>query len=158
MVRYSITSSFLLLLALLTFAGCSGRRMPPPKACVPVQGRLLVNARPAAGAMVYFRPEDGSPAETWGTGYPRARVGADGTFVVTTYSAGDGAPPGEYRLLVEWLDGVPPSSADEEGEGEETDYADAEDRLGGRYLDPATTPLRATVNDEATELPVIELR
>lgn len=142
-------------LAAIVLAGCLGPRQPEPKACVPVKGKLLVRGRPAAGAMVYFRPEDGSQAEAWGVGFPRARVGADGTFEASTYQTGDGAPPGEYRLLVEWFDGGP-GGGDDEGESNASD--DAEDRLEGRYMDFTTTPLRATVRDEPTELPAIDLR
>lgn len=34
--------------------------------------------------------------------FPHARVNDDGTFELTTYVPGDGAPAGEYRITVVW--------------------------------------------------------
>src|SRR5262245_25475123 len=67
----------------------------------PVVGKLLVNGVPAANAMVAFHP--------LGTGGPAALrpvgvTGPDGTFCLTSYEAGDGAPAGEYAVTAVWPD------------------------------------------------------
>ena len=62
---------------------------------------------------------------------PFARVSEDGTFAVTTYDTGDGAPAGEFKVTVYW-----PADPDARGP--------SPDRLKGRYRDPESTALVAT--------------
>ena len=80
-----------LLTVLLT--GCSGSDGRTP--VYPVKGSVFYEGRPAAGALVTLHPLTPQPA---GTPLPRARVGADGSFVLTTHVNGDGAHP-----LWKWL-------------------------------------------------------
>jgi hypothetical protein len=48
-----------------------------------------------------FHPVD--PAlEKAASGKPFAKVGADGSFTLTTYEEGDGAPEGQYGITVDW--------------------------------------------------------
>jgi len=122
-------------------------------ACYPVSGQLFVANQPAPGARIYFQPVDGGKPEGWTGGYPRATVEADGSFQVTTYEAQDGAPEGEYVLLVEWRE----SSLGAEGD-EPAEASRPADRLGNRYMDAASSSLRATVKTEPTTLPRIDLR
>ena len=80
--------------------GCGARRVP----CHPVKGQVTFRDRPAAGALVIFHPVDGSappaiPAK------PSGRVGDDGSFTLSTYGEGDGAPAGQYRITVQWSSG-----------------------------------------------------
>jgi hypothetical protein len=120
-------------------------------ACYPVSGQLFVANQPASGARIYFQPIQGGEPEGWTGGYPRATVAADGSFQATTYEAQDGAPAGEYVLLVEWRE----LAAEGDEPAEEGRPAD---RLGGRYMDAASSSLRATVKTEPTNLPRIDLR
>ncbi|HEX5102954.1 MAG TPA: hypothetical protein VFV87_04040 [Pirellulaceae bacterium] len=148
--RHSIGAG-LLLIGLLHVSGC-GSGGPPRKTCFPVRGQLFVADQPADGAMIYFQPQDGSPPEEWTSGYPRARVAADGSFEVSTYADRDGAPAGDYVLLVQWI----PGAANDEGEP--SDDESSGDRLGGRFMDPASSPLRAIVGPEPTTLERIDVR
>ena len=91
-----------------------------------------------------FQPRDANPAD-W-SGYPRATVGADGTFQVSTYGENDGAPAGDYVILISW---EAPNPTNEEASGP--------DRLGGRYVDPAKSKLTAKIELRPTELPPIRL-
>ena len=141
---------FVLAASSIAFASCGGDSGPPAKPTVPVTGKLFVKAQPANGAIIYFRPQDGSPPESWTNGYPRATVAADGSFAVSTYDVADGAPPGEYQLVVTW----PTTPPDPDGDDEEA----PPDRLGGRYMNAETSRLRAKVEDKATELPRIDLK
>jgi hypothetical protein len=78
---------------------------------------------------------------------PQAVVAADGSFRLTTYLAGDGAPAGEYFVTLYWP-----------GPGPDDDVHVRPDRLGGRYADPRTTPLTATVPTRAVALDPFNLK
>jgi hypothetical protein len=77
----------LLVLPLLLLASGCG------KGLVRVSGTVTLDDKPLEGAMVSFQPEDGG---TPATGF----TGSDGTFRLTTYSTGDGARPGEYKVTI----------------------------------------------------------
>jgi hypothetical protein len=135
-----------LLAAWLTLPGC---RPSDQKPVYPVKGQLFVRSKPAEGALVILHPTENADPQQWTAGYPRGAVAADGSFEVSTYGEGDGAPAGQYTVLVQWR------SAAAEGSDPEASNAD---RLGGRYLDPATSKLRATVEEKPTELPRFDLQ
>jgi hypothetical protein len=124
--------------------GCSGGA-PQKKVCFPVRGELTVAGKPADGAAVILQPKDAN-REEWSEGYPRATVGADGKFQVSTYGENDGAPAGDYIILVSW-----------EAQSPTNEEASGPDRLGGRYIDPTKSKLTATVEPRPTELPPIRL-
>src|SRR5262245_26658197 len=59
----------------------------------PVEGKLLLDGYPVGNANVYFYPCD--------PGQQRISVAVtdpDGTFRLTTFSPGDGAPEGDYDV------------------------------------------------------------
>jgi hypothetical protein len=128
-------------------ASCSHTSEPPQKVCYPVKGQLFVKSQPAAGATVIFHPE-GSTPEEWAGGFPRAQVTADGSFELATYGDKDGAPAGDYKVLVTWT---------QSGGNEESEDTQMLDRLGGRYSNHSASKLRATVKNGPTELPPIQL-
>jgi hypothetical protein len=108
----------------------------------PVSGKMLVKGKAAEHATIVFHPvspgRDDQPK-------PHGTVGADGSFTLTTYAAGDGAPPGDYKVTVEqWLAGPKPDEP-------------ATNRLPAKYGKAATSGLVATVGAGKTELPLIEL-
>ena len=106
----------------------------------PVQGRVLYKDKPATGAKVVFHPlGDSAP----GLPLPQATVEADGAFRLSTRTQHDGAAPGKYAVTVSW-----PS----DGKKEEDGTAAGPDRLGGRYANPKTTPLRAEVGSSDNQL------
>jgi hypothetical protein len=53
------------------------------------------------GALVVFHPKDPKDEKLIG-GKPFGKVGEDGSFALTTYAPGDGAPAGEYGVTVDW--------------------------------------------------------
>jgi hypothetical protein len=67
-------------------------------------------------------------------------VQADGTFTLRTHPHGEGAPAGEYIVLVTWLSAARGS------------LEDAQNRLPPRYSSPTDSPLRAKVNPGTNEL------
>jgi len=126
-----------LLLPLIVTAGCGGTP-EPPRAGVPVRGSVLVDGKPAVRAQVVFHPL-GDPAAA----RPSGEVGADGTFILGTLTADDGAAPGEYAVTVFWPDGSEAIGGDADSD---------KDRLGNRYSDPKTSPLRVRVEPGTTDL------
>jgi hypothetical protein len=126
-----------LLVVLLLGVSCAGG-----KRVYPVTGKVLYEGKPAAGAVVHFHPQDKSASPPR---VPMAEVGADGTFRLTTFAKGDGAPPGRYAVTVFW------GMLAKEGEGLDKIY------VPGRYLHPATSGLSAEVPSKATELPPFQL-
>ena len=106
----------------------------------PVRGQVLFNEQPAAGAMIVFHPVEATGLMASG------KVGADGSFTLNTYPHGDGAPAGEYKVVVTWY---PPDARALEN---------AQDKLKGRYADPTQSQLKATVKPEPNELPPFRLK
>ena len=63
----------------------------------PVMGKILLNDSYPEGALVILHPL--SPLVTT---HPRATVRADGSFEVSTFAEGDGAPVGDYLVSAAW--------------------------------------------------------
>jgi hypothetical protein len=101
-----------------------------------VKGQVFHGDQPAAGATVVFHLKDGGQ----GAPTPSGTVRDDGSFTLRTHPHGEGAPPGEYVVLVTWY---PPDARQQEN---------PKNKLPARYANPEQTPFRATVKDGATEL------
>jgi len=123
---------------LIACASCAKRDSRVP--VYPVRGQVLVGDKPARNAFVVFHPEgaDGPQALR-----PYGHAAADGSFKLTTFEADDGAPAGEYQVSVVWL-------ADVGGE-------DPPDQLKGRYRNPSSSRLKATVKEQPNELTPFKL-
>jgi hypothetical protein len=95
--------------------------------------------------MVIFTPQYPTKA---GEPHPYARVGEDGTFVVSTYGKGDGAPMGEYVITIHWADCPPrPHNA-----------RNRVDKLHGQYGDPQKFEIAYSVEKRKDNVvPLIEL-
>lgn len=113
------------LLPLLCVSGCWAGRDDRP-ITFPVRGELRVAGRPAAGARVQLTALDDPALSRLA---PHGEVAADGSFRLTTFRSGDGAPAGRYALTLTWP--LPPRPGKEEGP----------DRFKRRYADPRR-PLR----------------
>jgi len=143
--RWRIGSLVLLALACLSFVlpSCGNGR----KKVYPVHGQVFAkNQEPAAGAFVIFHPvnaDDSDPNK------PSAYVEDDGSFRLTTYKEGDGAPAGEYVVTIEWKPRIK-SAFDPNRHGK--------DRLDGRYSNVANSRIRFTIERKKDkELPPIHL-
>jgi hypothetical protein len=75
----------------IVLAGCSNSSRPPT---YPVTGTVTLQGKPLAGAVITFVPtaKDSDAAS--------AITDAAGKYALTTWQAGDGARPGEYRVKV----------------------------------------------------------
>ena len=131
----------------LAFSSC-GSGDKPSTPLLPTTGKVFYQGQPAAGATVILHPvnEQGD----WKKGYPSGAVAADGSVKILTAGEWDGAPAGEYAVVVVWM---PTESGDQRTSEEET-----EDKLAGRYADPANSPWKVKVEGAGCELPRIDLQ
>jgi hypothetical protein len=125
-------------------AGC-GRKERERVPVVPVQGKVLVDGRPANKARIFFHAQGGSKTKL---GLPFAIAAEDGTFKAGTYFADDGLPSGEYSVTVVWPLITIKDSEEIVGD----------DQLGLRYSTRDIPAAKVTVADTPVEMPPIELK
>ncbi len=72
----------------------------------PISGSVVINEEPAEDVIVTLRPVRISEEYTQKHGQipsvPWGRTDAAGNFFITTWDDGDGAPVGEYEVLLRW--------------------------------------------------------
>jgi hypothetical protein len=81
----------LALFIMTALLGCSNG--PARPAVYKVNGKVTMNGSPLAGASVFFSPKGKQPIAM-------GRTNDQGEYILTTYSAGDGAAAGDYVVLV----------------------------------------------------------
>jgi hypothetical protein len=85
-------------LALTAAWGCGkgdGRYRAPT---IPVNGQLLVDGKPFGPCVIFFAATEQDPDEKKWIPTVTGNVKDDGSFVLTTYAQGDGAPAGKYSV------------------------------------------------------------
>ncbi len=144
------TSLALSLLVTLAGSGCCGRRE-----LVPVSGTVLFQGKPVNGAQVSLLAP----------GAPRNAAGMTdgaGRFTLTTFKPGDGALPGEHRVIVSKWETVAATGRSPGGRrapdgGNMGNYVQPKSLLPARYENPELSELRVTVESGAPMDLVIEL-
>jgi hypothetical protein len=126
----------------LLIAGCSGSSDAPEVA--PVSGTLTVGGKPRGDLNVMFYPEGG--------GRPATGITADdGTFTLTTFNTGDGAPIGTCKVAVTGGAGAQMGETGPPMPGqagyEEFMKAEAE-KIDPKYSDPEKSGLVYTVTED----------
>jgi hypothetical protein len=128
----------------LALTGCGrapGNRTPLHKAA----GKISFDGQAPAGALIVLHPAGGSPKESL---KPTAQVQPDGTFRLSTYETGDGAPAGDYVVTVSWRRAV------QTDEG----YLPGPNVLPPKYASPATSDVVVRVREGDNDLEPITLR
>ncbi len=128
--------------------GTSEDRVPVYK----TTGKITFEGKPVAGALVLFRKPEADPKVP----SPSATTEDDGTFQLHTYEPNDGAPAGDYQV------GVSIASPRRDGGGgffsEKKKQAEGPEAVvKGRYAEPKTSGLKATVKPAETTLDPIDL-
>ena len=82
---------------------------------------------------------------------PYGRTDAQGVYELRTFEPGDGAPAGDYKIMVRWIVG----RAMDRGNDRATSGGD---RLRGRYTRPDQSGLTHTVVEGPNEVPPFELK
>jgi len=116
--------------------GCEEPRVP----VFPVSGKVTFKGQPATGAKVALHPVTGGIEGI----APYGRVGDDGTFTITVYEPGDGAPEGDYVATVQWFKQVGESAGP--------------NVIPKQYSSPATSPVKVSVKGGPTEIPPIAIK
>jgi hypothetical protein len=131
-------------------AVCTGTSCGRDNKPVSVTGRVTVDGLPVANAGVVFHPKDGN-------GRPaRAETAEDGTFKLTTYTEGDGALKGDYRVTIVWDEPVHPYMQYRDGAPKKeallkeylewkASHKERPSPIPPEYANPGTTPLEHKV-------------
>ncbi|UUO07062.1 hypothetical protein M4951_01820 [Blastopirellula sp. J2-11] len=123
-------------------SACSSKPAWQETPVYPTSGSVSVKGKSAYGAVVIFHPQ-GDVGMTKGN-KPYAKVAEDGSFEVTTYVSGDGAPAGEYVITIIW-----PKNPNARGP--------SPDRLRGRYAIVEKSELKASIQAGDNLLPQWDL-
>jgi hypothetical protein len=115
---------------------------------VPVGGTVLVKGEPADGAVILFHPE-GNPGGITAS----ATADEEGKYSLSS-GLEKGVAPGSYNVTVIWPDPSQKSDTPKMMVGSSVDIPDL---LKGRYANPKTSVLKATVEAGTTEVPPFEL-
>jgi hypothetical protein len=138
----SLASRLLALAALLPMlvilSGCKSETRVP---VFPVAGRVTYKGQPPVGAQVVLHPVNA--AETNDVA-PSGVVGNDGSFTVTVYEPGDGAPQGDYVATIQWRKFV--------------DGGAGPNVLPKEYSSPTTSPVKVSVSGGPTQVPPIAIK
>ena len=113
----------------------------------PVSGKVFYEGQSAEGATVVFVPVGETDENSL---KPSGLVQADGSFTLSTHPYGDGAPVGDYVVLVSWYSEDARQRIPEEEEKPPP-------KLPAQYSDVEQSPLKATVRDGPTELEPFQL-
>jgi hypothetical protein len=113
----------------------------------PARGRLVFEDRSTPGATIVLDPV-GIKEPTFPR--PQGIVKDDGSFVLGTYDREDGAPAGDYRVLVTWFARAAITDAD----GSPL----PKNLLPARYGKFATSDLTIRIVEGDNQIPVLKLR
>jgi hypothetical protein len=127
--------------ALLVASGCGEARIP----VFPVTGKLSFQGKPPVGARVVLHAADPSDIDDVA---PSGAVQSDGTFAITAYEPGDGAPQGDYVATVQWFKVI----------GDAGGSAPGPNVLPKMYASPATSPIKVSVAGGPVQIPPIVIK
>ncbi len=124
----------------------------------PVTGKVTLDGKSLANAEIWLVPTSEDVKNAKMTVRPAAKSGADGTFTLSSYVSNDGAPVGDYAVMVVKT-GMKGESDDEdaEGGGKEKTFAATVKAMNNsgfpaKYGNPTTSGLTFTVRDGPNQL------
>lgn len=127
------------IVAALAFAGCSSETQVP---VFPVSGKVSFQGKPPVGAQVILHSAGAGAVDGV---VPVGTVQQDGSFTITSYEPGDGAPEGQYVALIRWFrlskDGTPGPNV-----------------LPAKYASATATPVKVSVASSPVEIPIITIK
>jgi hypothetical protein len=122
---------------LVALSGCSEQRVP----VYPVSGKVTYKGQPPVGATVVLHSISGANTSDVA---PTGTVKDDGSFAITSYEPGDGAPQGEYVATIEWFKFAPELG----GAGPNV--------IPPRYVSAKTSPVKVNVSGGPAQIePII---
>jgi hypothetical protein len=118
---------------------------------VPIRGEVIYKGAPLTDVtqgLVHYLPKTSEGRQATG------RVQPDGTFVLTTFKAGDGVVPGDYDIVISAFGSEPLSREQAEASG---GGAGPKLMIPKKYADPKTSGISDTVNADHSGFKRIEL-
>lgn len=136
---------FIVLLGAVMAPGCQQQVKKDRPACYPVSGKVVIDGMPAVRTIVAFYPKTPQFEKKEFVG--QTLTDDNGEFQVTTFTAGDGLPSGEYIVTLEanWVS----------REGQDVSVPDL---LKGKYADRRKSTLKATVETKPLVLEPYNLK
>jgi hypothetical protein len=148
-VTQSLRASFIVPLV-VSLVGSTGCAKDDGRVKVyPVSGKVRVQGKPVEGARVVLYALD-EELKKPGMPIPDGMTDAEGNFKLRSYDPDDGAPEGEFKVCITWLEAQP--------DGRIADTPTAKDRLDGRYASPQKSNLTATVEKGGGEIGPFDLQ
>lgn len=131
--------------------GCGdGDRLPT----APVTGKVLFDGKPLAKAEIWLVPTSEAVKSAKITIRPYARTNDEGAFTMTSYLVDDGAPLGDYAVMV--LPALPKAGTEEELATDTPAEGQPQAKLAApfprKYSDPTTSGLTFTVKEGSNEM------
>jgi hypothetical protein len=124
----------------MCMSGCSSEKRVP---VFPVTGKVSFEGRAPAGAQIVLHPVNSVESNNVA---PTATVERDGSFAISAYELGDGAPNGDYVATIQWYR----FSKELGGPGPNV--------IPAKYTSPRTSPIKVSVNGGPTQVAPILLR
>lgn len=142
-----------LLVATMMMVGCGEGTQDDRPARAKVTGTVTHNGSPVEGATVSLQPASGSGQGAIG------KTDASGKFTLTTYTPGDGALPGEYKISVSKVEVTSMVSEEEalklQEQGRPIPPAQTKQLLPQKYGNTETSGLTTTVEaDQENQLDI----
>jgi hypothetical protein len=109
----------------------------------PVKGQVLIKGRPVTNGSIVFTSTD--PTATGAIG----RLDQDGRFSLMTYEPDDGAPAGEYKVVVRAFENL--------GTTDDASTVQPKSLVPRQYTSLETTPLRKTITAQEVNTIDIEI-
>jgi hypothetical protein len=147
-------------LGLILAIGCSSseREILPTH---PVTGKVTFDGKPLSGAEIWLVPTAANEAvkNAKFTIRPYAKSKSDGTFVVNSYLTDDGAPLGDYAVMVVVEGGQANTEEERENDmpGAPKPKGKRRPAIPAKFSDPTTSGLTFKVNEGPNEL-VLDLK
>lgn len=126
-----------------TSIGC-GEAKPDRVAVYPAAGKVTLKGQPTHGAQLILYPKSDLGADVPA---PRANVGQDGSFKLSTFAGGDGAPEGEYVVTLRWYKLVKQGG----------DVVAGPNVIPRKYTNPQSSDITVRIAAGQNELPPIKL-
>jgi hypothetical protein len=104
----------------------------------PVRGKVTHKGQPVPKGTITFQPDQGQPAV--------GDIQPDGTYQLTTFSPGDGAVAGHYRVFV-----IANTADPTKMPGSSPGWTPPKDLVPQKYSKPETSGLETTVSEDKKE-------
>jgi hypothetical protein len=130
-------------IAAIALTGCADAK-PEQVPVFPATGKITFKGEPTVGAVIGLHAKT-PPTEQYPA--PRASVGVDGSFKITTYAGGDGAPEGDYTVTVLWYKPIKNGN----------DLMSGPNVIPAKYTKPETSDLEVKIVAGENILPPLQL-